>query len=207
MEMNDIINQAKRIMNETEADNSFGKLAEAKEFFRVYGGKNNSFCKNLDNISLSTSRSYMAEAIKMNLESFINYVENGLLDGVSVERNARIDVVSDYLDQANSLLNTKSVHPAAPTVIIGASLEEFLRNWVEDLELSLTEKKACLDTYAKVLYEADKITKQDMKDITAWGGLRNHAAHGEWNEVDDKKRIAIMLEGVNLFMRKYGNRV
>jgi hypothetical protein len=43
-----------------------------------------------------------------------------------------------------------------------------------------------------------------VKDITSWGGLRNHAAHGEWDEVSDKKRVGLMLEGVNLFMRKYG---
>ncbi len=42
-----------------------------------------------------------------------------------------------------------------------------------------------------------------MKDITSWAGLRNHAAHGEWDEVKDKTRVSIMLEGVNLFMRKY----
>lgn len=61
-----------------------------------------------------------------------------------------------------------------------------------------------MDSYAKVLREADLITKQDVKDITSWSGLRNHAAHGEWAEVNDKNRISIMLGGVNLFMRKYG---
>jgi hypothetical protein len=45
-----------------------------------------------------------------------------------------------------------------------------------------------------------------MKDITSWGGLRNHAAHGEWDEVKDRQRISIMLEGVNLFMRKYSEK-
>lgn len=55
-----------------------------------------------------------------------------------------------------------------------------------------------------MLREDGLITKQDIKDITSWAGIRNHAAHGEWDEVDDKKRIAVMLEGINLFMRKYG---
>jgi hypothetical protein len=114
------------------------------------------------------------------------------------------DVVSDFLDQATTLLNTKEVHPAAPTMIVGAALEEFLRNWVEEAGLSLQGKKPSIDAYAKTLREGDKITKQDLKDITSWAGLRNHAAHGEWNEVGDKNRIGLMLEGVNLFMRKYG---
>jgi hypothetical protein len=70
---------------------------------------------------------------------------------------------------------------------------------------ALGNKKPCLDSYSKVLKEEDVITKQDVKDITAWGGLRNHAAHGEWDEVADRTRISVMLEGVNLFLRKYGS--
>ena len=61
-----------------------------------------------------------------------------------------------------------------------------------------------LENYSQTLREADFITKQDAKDLTSWGGIRNHAAHGEWDEVSDKKRVSLMLEGVNLFMRKYG---
>ena len=102
------------------------------------------------------------------------------------------------------MLDSKEVHPAAPAVIIGAALEEFLRNWIEEAGLSLREKRPSLDSYAKVLREEDLITKQDIKDITSWSGLRNHAAHGEWEEVNDRNRISVMLEGVNLFMRKYG---
>ena len=122
---------------------------------------------------------------------------------MSIERKAQLAVVSDFLEQAQVLLNSKNVHPAAPAVIIGAALEEFLRNWVEEADLSLGNQKPSLDTYKDVLRVADFITKQDTKDITAWSGLRNHAAHGEWDEVSDKNRISLMLEGVNLFMRKY----
>ena len=67
-------------------------------------------------------------------------MENDLLEGISIERKAQIDVVSDFLDQANSLLNSKDVHPAAPAVIIGAALEEFLRNWIEEAGLTLEGK-------------------------------------------------------------------
>ena len=95
------------------------------------------------------------------------------------------------------------MHPAAPAVLGGAALEEFLRNWIEEANLPLGNKKASIDTYTGLLREADLITKQDAKDITAWAGIRNHAAHGEWDEVKDKQRIQLMLEGINLFMRKY----
>jgi hypothetical protein len=101
-------------------------------------------------------------------------------------------------------MDSKGIHPATPAVLIGAALEEFLRTWVEAEGLSLGNTNPGLDAYGKILRESEKITKQDYKDITAWAGLRNHAAHGEWDEVSDKARISLMLEGVNLFMRKYG---
>jgi hypothetical protein len=53
------------------------------------------------------------------------------------------------------------------------------------------------------LRAAELISSQDVKDITSWAGIRNHAAHGDWEEVADRQRIKIMLEGVNLFMRRY----
>ena len=93
-------------------------------------------------------------------------------------------------------------HPAAAAILIGASLEEFLRTWVEAEGLSIGKARSGIDTYCNTLRAADLISKQDSKDITSWGGIRNHAAHGEWDEVSDRGRIRLMLEGVNLFMRQ-----
>ena len=93
-------------------------------------------------------------------------------------------------------------HPAGAAMLIGASLEEFLRTWVEASGLSIGAAKPSIDAYCKTLRTADLISKQDVKDITAWAGVRNHAAHGEWAEVSDRARVRLMLEGVNLFMRQ-----
>jgi len=202
MEAEDLITQAKRIRDGDSKARS--KLAEAKEFLRVYVGEKSAFYKQLSKVNQQWSGDYAEPYVIEVLDAFIRYIENDLLNGISVHRQAQSDVVSDFLSQAERLLSTKGVHPAAPTVLIGASLEEFLRNWIEDADLSLGGKKPSLAVYASILREADLITKQDEKDITSWGGLRNHAAHGEWDEVQDVKRITLMLEGVNLFMRKYG---
>ena len=111
-----------------------------------------------------------------------------------------MDVVSDLLGQANSLLEDAKYHPAAAAILIGACLEEFLRTWVEAESLSIS--KPGIDAYGKALRGAELISKQDVKDITSWAGVRNHAAHGEWDEVSDRNRIRLALEGVNLFMRQ-----
>jgi hypothetical protein len=204
MNTDELTRQARRIIESGQKGSAPGALAEALEFLRVYAGEKSAFFKQLNQVNYTWSNDYVMEYVVSNLEAFIRYVESGLLEGVSIERKAQIDVVSDFLDQANTLLSSKEVHPAAPTVIIGAALEEFLRNWVEEADLKLEGKKPSLDSYSKILREAELITTQDTKDITSWGGLRNHAAHGEWDEVSDRNRISIMLEGVNLFMRKYG---
>lgn len=202
MEIEGLIKQAKRIIKSDQTGPSI--LAESLEFLRLYSGEKSSFFKQLSKVNQTWSDDYIQDYVKDTLNAFIRFLENGLADGISVERRAQIDVVSDFLDQARILLDTKGVHAAAPCVLIGASLEEFLRNWVEEAGLSVGQAKPSLDSLSKTLKNEELLTKQDMKDIASWGGLRNHAAHGEWDEVNDKRRIALMLEGVNLFMRKYG---
>ena len=185
-------------------DSVVGLHAEVCEFLRVYSGPKSAFYTTINSFDpRGFAPDYVAKNLKSVLQSFKEYVQAGLHAEVSPERRAQIDVVSDFMQQAQQLLEAKGIHPAAPAVIIGAALEEFLRTWAEKEALGLGGRKPGLDAYATVLRESDFISKQDYKDITSWGGLRNHAAHGEWQEVSDKNRVALMLEGVNLFMRKY----
>ena len=69
----------------------------------------------------------------------------------------------------------------------------------------MTHIKPNLDSYCQELRKMESILKQDVKDIVSWGGIRNDAAHGHWESVSDRNRIKLMLEGVNLFMRKYSS--
>ena len=205
MDTQQLIAQIDRITNNART-NPLGGHAEAREFLRVYAGPKSEYLASLKAIDpRSYSPEYLGEQVSNVLRAFRDYVQAGLHAQIPPERQAQLDVVSDFLEQAQQLLETKGVHPAAPAVLIGAALEEFLRTWVETEGLTIGNAKPGLDAYAKALREADKLTKQDYKDITAWGGLRNHAAHGEWAEVADKARVSLMLEGVNLFMRKYGS--
>lgn len=178
-----------------------GLKARVSSFLSTFAGPKNSFLEQVQDMNYSVA--HEAAILKEILLSFIEHLEVGLVAGISPKRQAEIDVVSDILGQAQELLENPKVHPAAPAVLIGATLEEFLRNWIEDKSLSLGGKSANIDNYTKVLRESDLITKQDVKDITSWAGMRNHAAHGEWEKLDNKEQVKIMLAGVNLFMRKY----
>lgn len=176
-----------------------GARAQVCEFLRDYGGINSSFLRAATNASGFDS--YLVAQLEAVLDGFIEYVQAGLHSKISPARQAQIDVVSDMLDQAQGLLESQACHPAAAAVLIGASLEEFLRNWIEAEKIEITSNPG-LAAYCAALRTADLITKQDHKDITAWAGMRNHAAHGEWEHVEDRSRVRLMLEGVNLFLRQ-----
>lgn len=183
------------------SSNAMGYLAETSELARRYAGERSQFFLSLKGVNSIHGKDAIRQIISL-LRAFKSHLSAGLADALSPEQKAQMDVVSDFLGMAQTLLETKEIHPAAPAVIIGASLEEYLRNWIERENLSLGNRKPGIDNYCQVLREADFITKQDAKDITSWAGVRNHAAHGEWDQVNDPKRISLMLEGVNLFMRK-----
>lgn len=176
--------------------------AQILEFIRVYIGHQSPFYAEAVVANESNAAGRFDQLVGI-LDGLIYYLESGLEMGISLERQAQIDVVSDFQEQAATLLNTKGVHPAAAAVLTGAALEEFLRNWIE-AEVDSFDGKKNIQSYAQALRKEDMITKQDVKDITSWSGIRNDAAHGHWEAVADRNKIQIMLQGVNLFMRKYG---
>lgn len=207
MDFEDTISHCTSLRNEVlrlgDSDSAKVKGLKARiyDFLSKAGGPNNTFINQIQSVRGSVM-GYQKNVVSEVLASFIAHLEDGLVGGISPKRQAELDVVSDLLEQANNLLENPKVHPAAPAVLIGATLEEFLRTWVEEAALSLGNKKPSLDSYAKLLRESELITKQDVKDITAWSGIRNHAAHGEWPEVEDRSRVRLMLEGINLFIRQ-----
>ena len=106
----DLITQAKRIAKYS----GVSALAEAKEFLRVHSGEKSAFYKQLNEVKQTWSDEYIKEFVNDVLNAFIRYVENGLLEGITLQRRAQLDVVSDFLAQAERLLSSSDVHPAAP---------------------------------------------------------------------------------------------
>jgi len=209
MKNTELIEQAKKLIDNFRMCGSnsarfYALFIKAKEFLRVYAGPKSEFFTGLDRADPNWMEiAKKGPAAAEILEAYVSYVEDGLLTGITPERKAQLDVVSDILEQAIHLLEDSSVHPAVPAVIIGATVEEYLRSWIEAENLSLGNRKPSIDSYATTLKTAELITKQDVKDITSWAGLRNYAAHGEWDKIESRDYIRLVLEGVNLFMRKY----
>lgn len=193
METKEIVAAAREIAQTFRGvDYPVGPAAAARDFLRVHAGPSSRF---FQDATEQTNPTRVGEI----LAAFAISVDAGIF-GVNPKREAQIEVVSDFLEQAQRLLEDNRVHPAAPAVLVGAALEEFLRNWTE--AEGLTVAAGNIENYSKALREHGLLAKQDGKDITSWAGIRNHAAHGEWNDVP-RAAVLIMLHGVNLFMRTH----
>ncbi len=184
----------------TEVSEVRGLMTRAREFFRVHVGDKSEFYNAIFFIDEEKPDGKVLASV---IRNFQEYVRDGYSNEFSPVDVAQINVISDFMEQARLLLADRRMHPASSCIIVGAALENFLRNWVERKSIKIGNRKPSINTFAEALLEGNEITKQDMKDLVAWGGLRNEAAHGNWEALSDKTRAKIMAEGVNLFMRKY----
>lgn len=188
-----------------ERANSFYLLS--LQFVRNYIGKDTEFYNSLLNYYKrysDNSHNKKVEASSV-LDSIKSYLKLNLELGKSQSYSVKIDIISDFLNQSIHLASDKKYHPAASAILLGASLEEFLKQLCEQNDIDLSEIKKTIDPISQKLYKENIISKQDYKDINSWAGLRNDATHGNFDEVNDRKRVLNAIEGVNLFMRKYSN--
>jgi hypothetical protein len=175
------------------------------QFIKSYIGESTEFYKVLSqfkdhSINAETKKAWLAKEV---LKSLKDYLKLNLDIHRTENYNIKIDIISDFMAQAIELASDKKFHPAAASILMGASLEEFLKKIAEEKKIDLTGIKMTIDPISKKLYDENVITKQDLKDITSWAGIRNDATHGNFDEVNDRKRILNAIEGVNLFMRKF----
>lgn len=143
---------------------------------------------------------YSFAGVAQALRRWVASVEAGIATARPYEARARIDAADDLIEQAQVLLDDQQIHEAAPIVLVGAAVEMFLRAEIYEHGLTLTGKPG-INTYADTLQKAGHLTVQDRKEITSWAGLRNDAAHGQFDDLS-RERASLMLEAVNLFMRQ-----
>lgn len=118
------------------------------------------------------------------------------------------ELARDYLRMAEFLLGDEKLkHPAA--VLAGGVLEEHLRNLygkrgndttVKDSKGNERPKKA--STLNVELCKAGVYGANDQKQVTAWCGIRNSAAHAKYDEFDEAQ-VAEMIRGIRTFVSRY----
>jgi len=108
------------------------------------------------------------------------------------------DLFSDFLELAEYLLQEGYKDPAA--VIAGGVLEEHLRKLSGKHGITVPAKPK-LDIMNSELAKAGVYNKNDQKQVTAWAGLRNDAAHGNYKNYGDSE-VKLMLAGIRDFISR-----
>lgn len=120
----------------------------------------------------------------------------------SVEELVHADLFSDFLEMADELV-VKGYKDAA-AVIAGSVLEEHLRKLAlahgVSIRAGASHKKA--DTINADLMKAGVYNKLELKQVTAWLGLRNDAAHGNYDNYD-KAQVVGLIRDVRDFMIRH----
>lgn len=172
------------------------------EFLRTFAGPTSSWARQAEAV-LETAGKPVEHRVRGVGEIFLAWaqqVESGLIEVAGSEgQHARLVATTDIMEQVRALNSDKNVHAAAPIVLAGAALETALRGAVEQRQLAF-DGKGSISNYAKTLRAAELLSKQDAKDIEQMGGLRNAAAHGEFEDLS-RERAGLMEQQVNLLLR------
>lgn len=130
-----------------------------------------------------------------------NQVRSGRVQ--SLADTLRANSESDLLDQATDL-NNKG-HQAAATVIAGGTLEMHLRHLCEKHNITWTGSGS-ISAYEVAIAKERKngtvvvFEKSVGKQVTAWGGRRNDAAHSPGTYTATKEVVQLMIDGVRQFI-------
>lgn len=176
----------------------YGLLVKTKQYIKSHIGEDNEFYWAIS----ALEDDFEKEKLISLIESLRGYIDDDLLIDLSAKEQAIQEISSENLSQALLMLSEGSSHPAASCFLAGATLENYLKNWVERENIVIVSPPS-IQKYADALKKKNKILSQDVKDITSWAGLRNSAVHGDWSAVGDKRRVQLMVEGIGLFARKY----
>ena len=140
-----------------------------------------------------------ARALGDVLRGWAAVVSAGIVVPRQVEAHgARAVASTDLMEQVRVLADDRNVHPAAPIVLAGAALEVALRSAVDELQLALTERPS-ISAYARRLRQEGMLSAQDVKDVEQMAGVRNFAAHGQFDELS-RERAGLMEQQVNFFL-------
>jgi hypothetical protein len=178
--------------------NQRGELGRAVEFLRLKAGQRSHFYTGAVDVAKWAAVDRAGGVIADLLDGWVDMAQRGYVDAPH-EVAARVTAATDLMEQVELLLADRRVHPAAPVVLAGAALEEYLRSIVAATGATVKGKPG-ISSYAAALRASDELTAQEVKDVTAWAGLRNSAAHGEFAPISTEG-ARLMTQGVNLFMQ------
>ncbi len=132
-------------------------------------------------------------------ESLLHNIRNGYLK--TLEELIHSELFGDFLEMAQHLLETGYKDAAA--VVCGSTLEAHLKQLCKKAGISTdnTGKAKKADTINGELAITGAYSKLDQKNVTAWLGLRNNAAHGDYGAYD-KAQVSLLIASVRDFVTR-----
>ena len=132
--------------------------------------------------------------------ALLSDIRNGYL--ISFEKLLHGDVFGDYLEMASHLL--KSSYKDAAAVLVGGTLEVHIRKICAKHNISTSHggKPRKTDGLNSELAKHGVYPKSDQKNVTAWLGLRNDAAHANYSAYT-ADQVALLLQSVRDFITRH----
>lgn len=135
------------------------------------------------------------------LRSLRDAYQHGYLQ--SIQELVHADVFDDFLEMAQHLLDNS--YKDASAVMVGSVLEAHIKKMSAKIGIPLTINNGVKTILKKAdvlnadLEKQGAYNKLQQKQITAWLGLRNEAAHGNYSTYK-KEDVDLMLKGVRQFI-------
>ncbi len=125
------------------------------------------------------------------------------------------EIEGDILDIAQKQVeaserNTDPTHKqlqlGIAAFLAGAALEDALRRLCDARGVGYDPQRTSISTLQAALYQPSKqievISRSESKQITAWGGTRNNADHGKFNDITHSEVLAMVI-GVRGFIDRH----
>lgn len=209
--INELIAKAKIVASTTHARRGLERVdfeqfaelrASALSFIKMTFGGSHPFYKDFDEKVKDPFSSQTKYAVGI-LKSAEDEIKNGWI--FRLKNLVSSEIFSDFLEMAEYLL--AEGYKDAAAVIIGSTLEEHLRQLCKKNLINIEYKKdgksipKKADILNAELAKAEIYNKTEMKGVTGHLGLRNDAAHGNYDQYN-KEQVQLMCQAVLDFMNR-----
>jgi hypothetical protein len=152
--------------------------------------------------SCGVANSSLFDTLRGIFQSSLDILEHRGL--ATLQDTVRAETVSEVLDQADVLLD--GGYLVAATVMAGGALETHLRHLCERHSV-LPAGHGAINKYNDAINGARKAGNEvypltDAKQVTAWGDMRNKAAHKPAEYDRSKQEVRLMVDGILAFMAR-----
>jgi len=132
-------------------------------------------------------------------DSLLHNIRAGYLR--TLEELVHGELFGNFLEMAQYLLD--SGYKDAAAVIGGSTLEAHLKQLCKKagIPTDVAGKPKKSDTINSELTGVNTYSKLDQKNVTAWLGLRNNAAHGDYAAYD-KAQVGLLISAVRDFITR-----